>query len=95
MTKLESQIARAVKQDRWSLSTHASERLDERNIEWWQIIDGFDGGVTVSIETDALPNPKILRRQSLADGEQVIVVWAFENPYRVAKIVTVYFEGNE
>lgn len=64
----------------------------ERNVEVWQLVADYDEGRTFRVEVDALPNPKLLRKQVLADGTQVIVVWAFEKSVRVAKLVTVYFD---
>jgi hypothetical protein len=92
MTKLESDIAQAVRTDRWAVSVHARQRLHERDVELWQVIDGFADGQTVSVRADDKPNPKMLRRQQLASGEFVVVVWAFERFLRIAQLVTVYFE---
>jgi hypothetical protein len=92
MTKIERQIIEAVREDRWSISNHAADRLIERDIELWQVIEGFANGQTIAVQPNARPNPTILRRQSLADGSQVVAVWSLEPASRVAKLVTVYFE---
>jgi len=94
MTRLEEQIAEAVRDERLAISDHADEQLEERNVETWQVIGGFENGRTIDVVPHARPNPKILRRQSLADGTEVIVVWSFDRRFRVAKVVTVYFEGS-
>lgn len=38
MSKLESQIIRAVRQERWAVSSHAADQLMERGMEIWQVI---------------------------------------------------------
>jgi len=92
MSKTERQIADAVRAERFAISSHAADRLLERDVEIWQIIDGFDRGETVSIDPKAMPNPKILRRQLLADGIEIVAVWSYDRAARVAKLVTIYFE---
>lgn len=92
MEKVEKQIIAAVRNGRWVVSSHADDRLAERQIETWQVVEGFDDGETILVNPDAIPNPKILRRQSLPDGTEVVVVWSYDHAARVAKLVTVYFE---
>ncbi|MGB2822026.1 MAG: hypothetical protein WBF17_13665 [Phycisphaerae bacterium] len=38
------------------------------------------------------PNPKILMRQMLPDGTEVVAVWAYVESIDRAKLVTLYFE---
>jgi hypothetical protein len=92
MTKLERQIRDAISSGRWNMSSHADERCDERGVEDWQLIEGFNAGRTVAIDPHAHPNPKILREQTLASGETVVVVWSYQHELCIAKLVTVYFE---
>ena len=92
MDKTEKQIIAAVRGGRWVASSHADDRLAERRIETWQVVEGFDDGETILVDPDAVPNPKILRRQRLPDGIEVVVVWSYDHAARVAKLVTVYFE---
>jgi hypothetical protein len=70
MSKLEAQIRDAIRAGRWSVSSHADDQCADRGVELWQIVEGFDLGTTLLIDTTARPNPKLLREQLLASGER-------------------------
>ncbi len=70
---------------------HAAERLDERGILEWQVVDGIDRGELMSERPEDEPNPTVAVRQVLADGTAVKVVWSHIISVNVAKLVTVHF----
>jgi hypothetical protein len=68
-----------------------AERLDERGVLEWQIVDGIDDGELIVERPDASPNPAVEVRQTLADGVEVKAVWSYLVSADVAKLVTVHF----
>jgi hypothetical protein len=73
------------------IGQHAAERLDERGILEWQIVDGIEAGRLLSERPGDLPNPAVEVEQVLADGTKVKAVWSFIVRARLAKLVTVHF----
>lgn len=45
MTRLKRHLSEAVVAGRWSISSHADDRAAERNVEVWQIVEGFGESV--------------------------------------------------
>jgi len=76
---------------RYVVGQHAAERLEERGILEWQVVDGIESGVLLTEDPAALPNPAVEVRQSLADGTEVKAVWSHVIPVDIAKLVTVHF----
>lgn len=91
MGRLFDRIRMLVADDRYVVGQHAAERLDERGVLEWQVVDGIGDGSLLMERPDATPNPAVEVRQSLADGTQVKVVWSLLVPSDVAKLVTVHF----
>jgi hypothetical protein len=73
------------------LGQHAAERLDERGILEWQVVDGIEHATLVIERPGDSPNPAVEVRQGLADGTEVTVVWSRIGRPRIAKLVTVHF----
>jgi len=90
MAKLFDAIREAVREDRVIIGLHADDRLRERCIMGWQIIEGLQQGRLVNVRPDDQPNPIIEVEQVLANGEKVKAVWAWLAYNRVAKLVTVH-----
>lgn len=67
------------------------ERLEERGILEWQIVDGIESGRLLSERPDDLPNPAIEVEEVLADGTEVKAVWSHLVRAGLAKLVTVHF----
>ena len=80
---------------RYVIGQHAAERLDERGILEWQVVDGMERGSPMAENPDASPNPSVEVRQLLADGTEVKVVWSHVRSIDVAKLVTVHFLDDE
>jgi hypothetical protein len=70
---------------------HAAERLDERGILEWQVVDGVEHGECLAEHRDASPYPTVEVRQLLADGTPIKAVWSHLIAVDVAKLVTVHF----
>lgn len=94
MGQLFQSMRTLVRDGRYLVSVHASERLEERAIMEWQVVDGLDGAQLLAERDDAVPNPCVEVRQLLPDGVEVLVVWAHLKSMNVVKLVTVhYFDG--
>lgn len=91
MTSLLSEIRQAVAEDRYLVTWHADERLEERQISGWQVVEGLDTAELVDERPRSHPNPSIVVRQLLADGTEVEAVWSYSRESQRAKLVTVYF----
>ena len=91
MGRLFATIRRCVSDGRYVVGQHAAERLDERGILEWQVVDGLEEGWLLRERSDSLPNPSIEVRQSLADGTAVKAVWSHLISIDTAKRVTVHF----
>lgn len=91
MGELFRQVRRAALDDHYVVSWHADERCEERGITPWQLAAGIVDAHLLTERPNTQPNPTVVVRQSLADGSEVEVVWAWLKPTRRAKLVTVYF----
>ena len=88
-------IQRLVMDGRYVVGQHAVERLDERGVLEWQIVDGIEDATLLSERPNDLPNPSVEVEQVLADGTPVKAVWSLLNSANVAKLVTVHsFDGD-
>jgi hypothetical protein len=84
-------IRQLVADGRYVIGQHAAERLDERGVLEWQVVDGIEEGLLLAERPDALPNPAVEVYQSLADGTDVKAIWSHLIRADVAKLVTVHF----
>jgi len=91
MGQLFQNIRQLVMNGRYVIGQHASERLEERGILEWQVVDGIEGGSLIDEHPDGQPNPVVEVHQALADGTPVKAVWAYLVSANVAKLVTVYY----
>ena len=84
-------IRRLVAADRYIVGEHASERLDERGIMEWQVVEGLEDGKLIAERPGAKPNPAVEVREVLPDGTEFKAVWSHLPQSSVAKLVTVHF----
>ena len=84
-------IRNLVLQNRYRVSQHAAERLEERGVLDWQVVHGIEHGDWITENPQAQPNPSVEVRQSLADGTPIKAVWSHVIAIDVAKLVTVHF----
>ena len=60
MASLLSLIRQAVAEDRYLVSWHADERLEDREISDWQVVAGLDEAELVEERLHSHPNPSIV-----------------------------------
>lgn len=76
---------------RYLIGQHAAERLEQRGILEWQIVDGIESGTLIAEEPNDVPNPSVEVHQLLADATPVKAVWSLLISMDVSKLVTVHF----
>jgi hypothetical protein len=91
MGRLFNTIRSLVSEGRYVVGQHAAERLEERGLLEWQVVDGIGPATLLSERPGSLPNPSVEVIQILADGSEVKVIWSHLASADVAKLVTVYF----
>jgi len=91
MARLFDTIRSLVMQNRYIIGEHATERLEERGILEWRVVDGIERGELIIERPDAVPNPAVEVRQVLADGTAVKAVWSHLISVDIAKLVTIHF----
>ncbi len=84
-------IQRLVREERYVVGQHASERLEERGILEWQVAEGLDAATLLRERPNDQPNPAIEAKTTLADGTEVKAVWSHVISGDFAKLVTVHF----
>ena len=97
MGKLWDEIRRLVAEEKYVVSEHAVERLEERGVLEWQVVIGLQEGQLMAERPRDEPSPVVEVRQRLVDDTEVKAVWAHLARTGVAKLVTVHFfdEGEE
>jgi hypothetical protein len=91
MGKLFDKIRSAVRDDRFLVSWHADERVEEREVAVWKLVAGLEEAKLERERPASKPHPSIVVRQELADGIEVEAIWAWLPESRRAMLVTVYF----
>lgn len=91
MVTLFDMIRERVVSGNYLVTQHATERLDERGILEWQVVDGISAGELLAERPHSLPNPSVEVMQYLTDGTPVKAVWALLPAGDVAKLVTVHY----
>ncbi len=91
MGQLFNTIRNLVKEEKYIVEQHASERLEERGIMEWQIVVGLEEGELLIERADATPNPAVEVQEALPDGTEVKAAWSYLRQSGVAKLVTVHF----
>lgn len=91
MGQLFDTIRRLVREEKYVVGLHASERLQERGIMEWQAVAGLDDGKLIAERANAKPNPAVEVRETLPDGAEFKAVWSHLRQSGVAKLVTVHF----
>ena len=91
MGELFNSIRQLVREEKYVVGEHASERLEERGIMEWQAVAGLDDCKLLAERPDATPNPAVEVEEGLPDGTEFRAVWSHLRSINVAKLVTVYF----
>ena len=84
-------IRRLVEDEKYVVSEHAVERLEERDILEWQVVLALGEGELITERPHDHPNPVVEVRETLPDGAQVKAIWSHLSRSGVAKLVTVHF----
>jgi len=84
-------IRENVARGRYIVGQHAAERLEDRDILEWQVVDGIENGLLIVERPNGSPNPAIEVRQLLADGTEIKAVWSYMISVDMAKLVTIHF----
>lgn len=95
MSELLEKIKKAVHSEDYLIGAHAGERMDERGIPDWQVVEGMTHARLVEERPSDLPNPVVEVIQMLPDGTEVKVVWAWLEDSGAAKLVTVHYLDDE
>ncbi len=93
MSRLLEKIKKAVKEDRFVVSMHADVQMEIRGVLPWQVAAGIDLAVLHRERPGSLPSPSVILTQCLPDGAEYYVVWSWKEHLNIAKLVTVFFEG--
>lgn len=91
MTALARTIMSLVQGGRYLVGMHAVERLDERGILEWQVVEAMERGRFLHERLDGIPHPTAEFELTLPDGTPVKAVWAHMGKSNVAKLVTVHY----
>jgi hypothetical protein len=73
------------------IGEHAAERLNERGIMEWQVVDGLDDSELLAERPRSKPNPSVEVRELVPDGTACKAVWSVLRASGVAKLVTIHF----
>lgn len=91
MSDLFRNIQNAVEDERFIVGDHAFDRLQERRISIWQVIEGLHHAKLIKERPDDTPNPIIEADQILADATPIKAVWSYLRRSDTAKLVTIHF----
>jgi len=95
MAKLFERIRNLVRDGRYIIGEHASERLAERGILEWQVVVGLAQGELLRERPRARPNPAVEVQETLPDGTECKAIWSLLKETGAAKLVTVHFFDEE
>jgi len=84
-------IREAVEEDRYELSIHADNRIEERGLMVWQIASALSDAKVLKARLDDRPWPSLLVSQILPDGTEVHAKWSYRSHDKMARLVTVYY----
>ena len=86
-----TRVLEAVEQERYEVSIHADNRIEERGMMVWQVVSGLRDGKLLRAELDDRPWPSVLVSQLLPDGTEVRAKWSHRSRDDMARLVTVYY----
>ncbi|HVJ67000.1 MAG TPA: hypothetical protein VM510_03390 [Caulifigura sp.] len=91
MGQLADRIRGPIREGRYVVSEHASERITERGFLEWQIVDGSIDGEVLIERSENRPHPAVEFECLLPDGTAFKAVWCLLPQSQVAKLVTVHY----
>lgn len=90
MGGLWSSIRQAVAEQRYYIGVHTDNQLGDRGVDAWHVAAEIGTARLRAERPTSKPNPTVIVRQALPNGEDVDLVWAWSPEHRVAKLVTVW-----
>ena len=90
MAQLFDTIRQRVREGKYLVSVHATERLKERRLHMSQVVVGTMGGTLLLECPNASPNPTIEVQVILPNGIKCKAVWSYIANDDRAKLVTVH-----
>jgi hypothetical protein len=84
-------ILSSIEQGRYLVTDHADERLRERGILLWQVLEGVGRPICTFDDPGATPFPKSEIDFYLVDGTRVRSVWSWSRASGTARLVTIHF----
>ena len=91
MDSIAENIRRAVRAEHYVFGAHADQRMRERKVLAWQVIEGLERAKLIAEHPDGVPNPTAEFQQLLPDGTPLKTVWTWISEAGIAKLVTVHF----
>jgi hypothetical protein len=91
LSALADNIRKAIRDERFVFGAHADERLRERRVVGWQVVDGMGAAKLLRERLREKPNPIAEFELVLADGTPLKAIWSWIAVDRTAKLVTVHF----
>jgi hypothetical protein len=88
---LADKIRKAVRDEQYVFGAHADQRLRERRIVGWQVVEGLDTASLIREREDATPNSSAEFDQILPDGTSFKAIWSWIEEDEVAKLVMMHF----
>ena len=91
MTPLAKTVSDLVLNGKYVIGFHAAERLEQRGILEWQVVDAMERGSYLTERPYSEPLPTVEFNVLLPDGTPVKAVWGYMRNSQVAKLVTVHY----
>ncbi|HVS71508.1 MAG TPA: DUF4258 domain-containing protein [Phycisphaerae bacterium] len=84
-------IVSAIRQGRYVIGAHAVERLEERGILEWQVVEAMEHPTYLGERHPGEPYPIAEFQLLLPDGTGVKAAWAWLEKSQVAKLATIFY----
>ena len=89
--ELLSLIREAVEEERYEISIHADNRIEERGMMVWQATSGLREATLLEAEPGDRPWPSVLVSQLLPDGTEALAKWSYRSRDGMARLVTIFY----
>jgi hypothetical protein len=84
-------VRRAIADNRFIVTVHASNQLETRRISEWQVVMGTLESKLIRERPDDEPWPSVEVSITLAAGTSAIAIWSWMERDNAARLVTVFF----
>ena len=86
-----ARILKLISEDRWGLTWHANESIQDRKVEIWQVVGLTAEGRLLREVCEASPRPKVEVEIALPDGTAAKAAWGYDSSLDMAVLITVHF----